>query len=72
MVCVFLVGSIKNTNMSAEKVLETMKKAGRPLRSGEIAHLSGLDKKEVEKAMKVLQKEGKIESPARCVWQPKQ
>ncbi len=57
--------------MSTEKVLDTMKKAGKPLKAGEIADLSGLDKKEVEKAMKTLQKEGRIESPVRCMWQPK-
>ena len=57
--------------MSAEKVLETMKNAGKPLRAGEIADLSGIDKKEVEKAMKQLQKEDKITSPQRCLWAPK-
>ena len=57
--------------MSTQKVLDTMKKAGKPLKAGEIADLSGLDKKEVEKAMKTLQKEDKIESPVRCMWQPK-
>jgi DNA-binding transcriptional regulator GbsR (MarR family) len=57
--------------MSAEKVLETMKAAGKPLKAGEIAEASGLDKKEVDKAMKVLKAEGKIESPKVCFWQPK-
>ena len=42
--------------MSAEKVLETMKSAGKPLKAGEIATASGLDKKEVDKAMKELKK----------------
>jgi len=56
--------------MSTEKVLETMKKAGKPLKAGQIAELSGLDKKEVDKAMNALKKEGKIESPARCMCQP--
>lgn len=57
--------------MSVEKVLETMKAAGKPLKAGEIAEASGLDKKEVDNAMKVLKKEGKIESPKVCFWQPK-
>lgn len=57
--------------MSAEKVFETMKAAGKPLKAGEIAAASGLDKKEVDKAMKVLKAEGKIESPKVCFWQPK-
>lgn len=37
----------------------------------EIAEVSGLDKKEVDKAMKVLKTEGRIESPKVCYWQPK-
>ena len=40
-----------------DKVLETMKSAGKPLKAGEIAELSGLDKKEVDKAMKDLKAE---------------
>ena len=37
-----------------EKVLQTMKQAGEPLNAGKIAELSGLDRKEVDKAMKQL------------------
>ena len=43
-----------------EKVLATMKEAGTPLNAGKIAELSGLDKKEVDKAMKQLKEEGAI------------
>ena len=57
--------------MSVEKVFETMKAAGKALKAGEIATASGLDKKEVDKAMKILKTEGKIESPKVCYWQPK-
>ena len=57
--------------MSVERVLETMKTVGKPMKAGEIATASGLDKKEVDKAMKVLKAEGKIESPKVCYWQPK-
>lgn len=57
--------------MSVEKVLETLKSTGKPLKAGEIAKVSGLDKKEVDKAMKVLKTEGIIESPKVCYWQPK-
>lgn len=56
--------------MSVEKVLETLKAAGKPLKAGEIAEASGLEKKEVDKAMKQLKKEGRIESPKVCYWQP--
>jgi len=53
-----------------EKVLKAMEEAGRPLKTGEIAEITGLDKKEVEKAIKKLKKEGKIESPKRCYYAP--
>ena len=35
-----------------------MKQAGEPLNAGKIAELSGLDRKDVDKAMKVLKEEG--------------
>lgn len=57
--------------MSKEAVLQAMKKAGKALKTGEIAELSGLDKKVVEKAMDELKKEGLIVSPKRCFWEPK-
>lgn len=53
-----------------DKVLETMKAAAQPLNAGKIAELSGLDRKEVDKAMKELKEEGAIVSPKRCFWQP--
>lgn len=53
-----------------EKVLATMKEAGEPLNAGKIAELSGLDRKEVDKAMKQLKEEGAIVSPVRCKWAP--
>ena len=53
-----------------EKVLATMKEAGTPLNAGKIAELSGLDRKEVDKAMKALKEEGAIVSPVRCKWAP--
>ena len=51
-----------------EKVLATMKDAGEPLNAGKIAELSGLDRKEVDKAMKQHKDEGAILSPVRCKW----
>ena len=51
-----------------EKVLATMKEAGEPLNAGQIAELSGIDRKEVDKAMKQLKDEGAIVSPVRCKW----
>ena len=47
-----------------------MKEAGQPLNAGKIAELSGLDRKEVDAAMKQLNTEGAIVSPVRCKWAP--
>jgi transcription initiation factor IIE alpha subunit len=52
-------------------ILEAMNKAGKPLKSGEIAELTGIEKKEVEKAIKQLVSESKIYSPKRCFYEPK-
>ncbi len=51
-----------------EKVLSAMKKGGKPMKGGEIAELSGIDKKEVDKAIKSLVAEGKVFSPQRCMY----
>ena len=53
-----------------EKVLNTLKEAGEPLNAGKIAEISGLDRKEVDKAMKTLKENGFIVSPKRCYWEP--
>lgn len=52
-------------------VLEAMKKAGKPVSAGEIEKATGIDRKEIDKAMKKLKTEDLIESPIRCMWQPK-
>ncbi len=56
---------------TTDKIIATMKAAGKPLSAGQIAESAGIDRKEVDKAMKVLKTEEKIESPKRCFWQPK-
>lgn len=53
-----------------EQVLETMKKEKKPLSAGQIAEISGIDRKEVDKAMKKLKTDGKITSPKVCYWEP--
>ena len=53
-----------------DKVLAAMKEADQPLNAGKIAELAGLDRKEVDKAMKQLKEEGAIISPVRCKWAP--
>ena len=54
-----------------QKVLDIMKKSGKAMSAGQIAEASGIDRKEIDKAMKTLKADGKIESPKVCYWQPK-
>ncbi len=56
---------------TTNQVLDAMKSAGVPLNAGKIVELTGLDRKEVDKAMKKLKAEGSIVSPKVCFWQPK-
>lgn len=51
-------------------VLDAMKKAGKPVRTGDIAEATGIDKKEVTKIISKLKKEGKVTSPKRCYYAP--
>ena len=53
------------------KVLEVFKASAEPLNAGKVAEISGLDKKEVDKAMKALKESGDIVSPKRCYWTAK-
>ena len=53
-----------------KKVLNAMKKAGKPVRPGEVAKMLGEDSKNVSKAINELKKQGKILSPKRCFWEP--
>lgn len=55
-----------------EQILEAMRKAGEPLNAGEVAELTGLDRKAVDKAFAEMKKEGSIVSPVRCKWEPAQ
>jgi len=51
-----------------EKVLESMKKAGKPVRSGDIAKDLGIDSKDVSKIITKLKKNHQIISPKRCYY----
>lgn len=72
---VFFSFNVKFFNINhmdnVEQVLDAMRKAGKPLKAGEVAELAGLDKKVVEKAMDQLKKTEMIVSPKRCYWEPK-
>lgn len=54
-----------------DQVLKAMKSTAAPMSAGEIEKATGLDKKVVEKAMKILKTEEAIYSPVRCKWQAK-
>lgn len=54
-----------------DKVLQTLKDSDKPLKGGEIAEISGIEKKEVDKAIKKLKTEGLLESPKRCYYTAK-
>ncbi len=51
-----------------EAVYECLKNADAPLKSGEIVEKTGIDKKEVDKAIKALKKEEKVVSPKNCFY----
>ena len=53
---------------AVELVFKTLQSTEEPLKAGEIADATKLDKKEVDKAMKELKAEGRIVSPKRCFW----
>jgi len=52
-------------------VLKTIQDADHPLKGGEIVDKSGIEKKDVDKALKVLKNEDKIFCPKRCFYQAK-
>ncbi len=53
-------------------ILDVLKKEENPLSAGQITEISGLDRKEVDKAMKALKDDGQIVSPKRCYWEAKE
>jgi len=73
---VFIIGNFnikhKGGNMPEKEniVLNSMKEAGKPVRPGEVAELTGLPKDEVSKIIQTLKKDGKVMSPKRCFWAP--
>ena len=53
-----------------KKVLDAMKKAGKPIRPGDVAKTTGVESKEVSKIINKLKKDGKVISPKRCYYEP--
>ena len=54
-----------------EAVYNALKDAGKAMKGKEIAELTGLDAKEVTKAITALKKEDRIESPKNCFYAAK-
>ncbi|MBU2498741.1 MAG: transcriptional regulator [Proteobacteria bacterium] len=53
-----------------KKVLDAMKKAGKPVKPADVAKLLGAESKEVSKVFDQLKKKGKSHSPKRCYYEP--
>lgn len=53
-------------------VIKTISEAGKPMKAGEIAEKAGVEKADVDKAIKKLKKEEKIWSPKVCFYEVKQ
>ena len=51
-----------------EAVYNALKNAGAALKNKEIAELTGLDVKDVVKAINALKKDGRVESPKNCFY----
>jgi len=54
-----------------EKILDFMKKGKKPFKAQEIADQLSIDKKIVDKAIKLLKEDNSIESPKKCYYQAK-
>jgi DNA-binding IscR family transcriptional regulator len=53
-----------------QAVFNAIKKAGKPVKAGDVSESTGIDKKEVSKIIKELKKQGKITSPKNCFYAP--
>ena len=61
--------SLKEVIKIEEKVLDAMKKAGKPVRPGGVTKMIGEDSKDVSKIINKLKKNGKVVSPKRCYYE---
>ena len=51
-----------------QAVIDAMKKAGKPVRPGDIAKITGQDSKDISKIIADLKKSGTVVSPKRCFY----
>lgn len=67
----FKINELKLKNMETiDLILKALNESGEPMKSGEIAEKLNIDKNEVDKAIKKLKKNEKIQSPKRCYYAP--
>jgi Mn-dependent DtxR family transcriptional regulator len=57
-------------NEEEKKVFDAMKKAGKPVRPGDLAKAMDMESKEVSKIIDGLKKKGMVVSPKRCFYAP--
>ncbi len=51
-------------------ILDALKKAGKPVRPGDLATATGIPKEDVTKLLSKLKKGGKVASPKPCFYAP--
>lgn len=51
-----------------KEILDAMRKAGKPVRTGDLAKMTGMDSKAVTKAINALKEKGEVISPKRCYY----
>ena len=60
--------ALENAPIPTDLILSVLGKAPGPMKIGELAEATGLDKSIVDKAIKALKKSGQITSPERCKY----
>ena len=56
--------------MEKQAILKAMREADKPLGAGDVAKLTGIDRKVVDKVFAEMKKSGEIISPVRYKWTP--
>ncbi|MHA2424051.1 MAG: MarR family transcriptional regulator [Candidatus Thorarchaeota archaeon] len=55
---------------TSDTIYKAFTDSDKPLKAGEVAEITGIEKKEVSKVIKILKKEGKLVSPKNCYYAP--
>ena len=65
-----MISEARTIEDKEQRIMEALKKAGKPMRPGDVAKTVGLAKDDVSKIITSLKKKGKVFSPKRCFWAP--